>query len=223
MGTSNWQNISYNIELVRKLDPQSILDIGVGFGRWGILFREFLEIWEYGEYNGEWKRIIDGVEVYPRYIRDYHHYFYNNVHIGDALEFMKNTKNQYDLINCGDVIEHFTKDEGKELIELCLKKAKYVLINIPIGKHWEQKGTKNNPHEEHKSVWYNRDFLKFKYCKIKSFYDLVQRDFSVVLLSNEKIKFTKKFGKYFYAKNILKHRFGLKKAVEKIEKRKKPV
>jgi len=46
MPTSNWQNISYNIDLIRKIKPQSILDVGVGFGRWGILLREFLELWE---------------------------------------------------------------------------------------------------------------------------------------------------------------------------------
>lgn len=46
MGTSNWQNISYNIDLVKRLDPQSVLDIGAGFGRWGILFRSFLKCGE---------------------------------------------------------------------------------------------------------------------------------------------------------------------------------
>ena len=29
MSTSNWQNISYNIDLVKKLDPKRILDVGV--------------------------------------------------------------------------------------------------------------------------------------------------------------------------------------------------
>jgi hypothetical protein len=221
LGTSNWQNISYNIGLVRKLDPQSILDIGVGFGRWGILFREFLEIWESGRYDGDWKRTIDGVEIFPGYIKDYHKYFYNNIYIENALDIMRTTEKNYDLINCGDVIEHFTKDEGEELVELCLKKSKYVLINVPIGKHWKQEGTAENPYEAHKSIWYNRDFLKYKHCKIKSFYDDTLREFSVVLLSLKKIKYPKRFGKHFHLKNILKHKAGLKKLVEKIEKHKK--
>lgn len=34
MGTSNWQNLSYCVELIRKEAPSSVLDIGVGFGRW---------------------------------------------------------------------------------------------------------------------------------------------------------------------------------------------
>jgi len=75
MSTSNWQNISYNIDLVKKLNPKSILDIGVGFGRWGILFREFLEVWGSNNYSGDWERVIDGVEIFPDYIKPYHYFF----------------------------------------------------------------------------------------------------------------------------------------------------
>lgn len=220
MGTSNWQNISYNIELVRKLNPKSILDVGVGFGRWGILFREFLEIWEHGKYDGKWDRIIDGVEIFPDYIKDYHKYFYSNIYNFDALEFLRKTDKHYDLINFGDVIEHLDKKHGEELIELALIKADYVLLNIPIGKHWAQEGTKDNPHEAHKSVWYNNDFTKFKYNKLKCFTDLAMRDFSVVLLSNHRIKYNNRFGRYFKLKNFLKHKLGLKKMIEGYEQRK---
>lgn len=218
MGTSNWQNISYNINVIRKLDPNSILDIGVGFGRWGILFREFLEIWDDSNYEGNWKRRIDGVEIYKDYIKDYHRYFYTNIFIDDALHFLKTTDNKYDLINFGDVIEHFEKKDGEQLIKLALQKAKYVLINIPIGKHWSQETVHGNPYEVHKSIWYNNDFTKYKNNIIKSFRDLEQRDFSVILLSNSRIRFTKKYGKYFHIKNFFKHRLGLKKLFEKIGK-----
>lgn len=221
MGTSNWQNISYNIELVRRLDPDSILDVGVGFGRWGILFREFLEIWDNGRYDGNWQRVIDGIEIFPGYIKDYHRYFYNEIFLENALEHLQHSEKKYDLINFGDVIEHFSKKEGIKLIELALERGKYVLINIPIGRFWAQGGTDDNPFEEHKSVWYNNDFTKFRYHKIKTFYDLTQREFSVVLISNEKIKFIKKYGKFFGLKNFLKHRLGLKKIIESIEKNKR--
>ncbi len=221
MGTSNWQNISYNIELVRKLNPKSILDVGIGFGRWGILFREFLEIWHDAKYDGNWSRIIDGVEIFPAYIKDYHRYFYSNIYTENALDYLRKTDKHYDLVNFGDVIEHFTKEEGEELIKLALDKGKYVLINIPIGKHWAQKGSEENPYEAHKSVWYNNDFTKYKYNKIKSFTDLAQRDYSVVLLSKHKIKYDNRFGKYFYMKNILKHKLGMKKLIESYENKKR--
>jgi hypothetical protein len=105
MSTSNWQNISYNIDLV-KTESKSILDIGVGFGV-GNFFREFLEVWGSNNYSGDWERVIDGVEIFPDYIKPYHYFFYNNIFTEDALSFMKRTEGGYDLINCGDVIENF--------------------------------------------------------------------------------------------------------------------
>lgn len=221
MGTSNWQNISFNIELVRKLNPGSILDIGIGFGRWGILFREFLEIWEHSRYDGSWERIIDGVEIYPGYIKDYHKYFYNNIYFESALEYLKRTDKHYDLIHFGDVIEHMAKSDGEQAIELALDKAEYVLINIPIGRNWQQESAGNNPFEAHQSVWYNNDFTKYRYCRIKSFNDLTLRNFSVVLLSKHRIRFDKRFGRFFFIKNVLKHRLGLKKMIESFESKKK--
>jgi hypothetical protein len=221
LGTSNWQNISYNIELVRKLDPKSILDIGVGFGRWGILFREFLEIWEHSRYDGNWDRILDGVEIYPGYIKDYHNHFYSNIFLESALTYLTTTDNRYDLIHFGDVIEHMTKDEGERVIELALDKAEYVLINIPIGKHWKQDAPGDNPNEAHKSIWYNNDFTKYKHYRIKSFSDLALREFSVVLISKHKIKYDNRFGRFFFIKNVLKHKLGLKKMIESFESKKK--
>ncbi len=216
MGTSNWQNISYNIDLVRKLDPKSILDLGVGFGRWGILFREFLEIWDAGKYGGNWDRTIDGVEIYVDYLHDYHKYFYNNIYVTDALTFLINTESKYDLINCGDVIEHLSKEDGKKLIKIALDKSKYLLINIPVGKYWEQ-NNEDNIFETHRSVWYKSDFKVYKYRCIKFFRDFMGRKYSVILLSNQKFNFKPRYGKYFNIKNFLKYRVGLKKIVDQYE------
>lgn len=221
MGTSNWQNISYNIKLIRNINPQTVLDIGVGFGRWGILMREFLEIWDDSNYKGEWKRTIDGVEIFSGYIKEYHKYFYSNIYEEDALSFIKRCENKYDLINIGDVIEHLEKKDGEEFIKLALEKSNFVLINIPIGKYWEQRGTLENPHEEHKSIWYNDDFAKFKHRYIKSFNDNTLRSFSVVLLSKNKLIFEKRFGRFFTIKNILKHKLALRKVIEYYEQRKR--
>jgi hypothetical protein len=220
VGTSNWQNISYNINLVRKINPGSILDVGIGFGRWGILFREFLEIWGNGKYDGRWGRRIDGIEIFPGYIKDYHKYFYDEIYIGSAVDFLRNLKTNYDLINFGDVLEHIEKENAEEILQLAMDKSRYVLVNIPIGAHWAQKGTADNPFEEHKSIWYYRDFVKHKYYRIKSFKDFTHREFAVILLSRTKIKFNNPYGRFFSVKNILKHKLGLRKLVESYEKSK---
>ena len=219
MSTSNWQNISYNIELVKRLDPKSILDVGVGFGRWGILFREFLEVWGDNNISGEWKRKIDGVEIFPGYIKPYHQYFYDNIYLEDALSFIKKTKNRYDLINCGDVIEHFEKKKAIEFIDDCLQNSDYLLINIPIGDNWKQGAVNNNQYERHLSEWSISDFSAYPNSLIKEFRDIELRDFIVVLISNGKIDLKKAYGKYFKVKNVLKNKLGLENLVTLIEKK----
>ena len=198
----------------------SILDIGAGFGRWGILFREFLEVWGSNNYSGDWERVIHGIEIFPDYIKPYHYFFYNNIFLEDALSFMKKTDCSYDLINCGDVIEHFDKKDAFELIDLCLQKSKYLLINIPIGNNWHQDSVNNNEYEKHRSSWEIADFRKYNNRIIKNFRDIELRKFSVILLSRNKIVLSKTYGKHFKTKSILKNKLKMEFLVDKIENRK---
>ena len=136
------------------------------------------------------------------------------------MSFMKRTADYYDLINCGDVIEHFEKDKALELIDLCLEKSKFLLINIPIGNNWHQDAVNNNDYEKHRSVWKISDFRKHSNCLIKNFKDIELRKFSVILLSKDKIDLTKTYGKHFMAKSILKNKMKLHFLVDQIENRK---
>ena len=44
MPSSRPNTIPTVIHLVRQIKPKSILDVGVGFGKWGHLFREYTDI-----------------------------------------------------------------------------------------------------------------------------------------------------------------------------------
>ena len=46
MPTSFHHHISKMVDWVVRLQPRSILDIGVGFGKWGFLCREYLDIFQ---------------------------------------------------------------------------------------------------------------------------------------------------------------------------------
>jgi hypothetical protein len=41
MGTSNWQNIPYAFESIIRIEPNRVLEIGVGYSRWGTMARKF--------------------------------------------------------------------------------------------------------------------------------------------------------------------------------------
>jgi hypothetical protein len=213
MGTSNWQNISYCVDLIKKINPESILDVGAGFGRWGILSREFLDIWEDNNYSDNWNRKIDLVEIFSGYIKPYHNYFYDNVYIENAIDFIKKNDYKYDLIICGDVIEHIEKKESREFVGDCLRRCRYLLINVPIGKKWEQGILNNNENEIHKSVWYKSDFKLYPNKKVKIFKDYSLRKFGVILISTDKIDLKKEYknlyGKYYFIKNVLSNRLNL--------------
>lgn len=225
MGTSNWQNISYNLTLVKKINPYKILDVGIGFGRWGILFREILEIWDEENYSGKWKRQIDGVEIFEGYLNEYHKLFYTNIFRMDIREFIKIYNEKYDLINCGDIIEHFEKKDGENLIKSLLERTNYLFINLPLGKYWEQGIKNNNPNEQHLSIWKINEFEKYPFKKIKTFRDLHMRKYAVILLSNSEFTFEDDFktihGKYFHIKKYLKHIFHLRKMINFYEQKKK--
>ena len=66
MPSSRANTIPTVIHLVRQLEPRSILDIGVGFGKWGHLFREYTDILQ-AEHDppryqrANWQVRIDGI------------------------------------------------------------------------------------------------------------------------------------------------------------------
>jgi len=142
MPSSRPNTVPTVIHLVRQLQPRSILDVGVGFGKWGHLFREYTDIQEaerdparYQRHN--WQVKIDGIEGYPDYLTEMHRYLYNEIYTGDALEVMKKLST-YDLVFLGDIIEHFEKPAGLELLRQAIGHArKAVIVSTPKYETWQ--------------------------------------------------------------------------------------
>jgi len=183
MGTSNWQNISYCVELIRKINPRKILDAGSGFGRWGMLSREFLEVWDGKIHSQDWNLQIDSVEVYNRNIEDYYKYFYTNTYNTDIYDFVNSTDEFYDLIIIGDMLEHLDKDRAYDVLSKCIDISRFVILNIPLGKYWEQEALYGNDYERHLSYWNLSDFRKFRIISKKRFKDYIWRNFIVITFS----------------------------------------
>jgi len=151
MPSSSWAHISATIDKIYALAPTSVLDIGVGFGKWGFLLREYLDVCQNRYNKTEWRTKIDGIEIFAPYITDVHRFLYDNIIIGDVREVISQV-DDYDLIIIGDVIEHLPKPDALLLIDQLVKKGKSILINLPLGV-WEQGEVFGNPHEEHVSIW----------------------------------------------------------------------
>lgn len=152
MPTSDWGQIGSIVHVLKLLNPMSVLDIGVGFGKYGVLAREYLELWGAEAQYGEWKRRIDGLEAHAGYITPLHRYVYDNIYIGDASALLPTLTTRYDVVLLIDVIEHFAKADGKQVLAQCCEKARNVIVSTP-KRPGDQGQLFGNDYETHKSRW----------------------------------------------------------------------
>ena len=129
MPSSDPVTIPKVLDLVFKLSPRTILDVGSGNARYGFLFREILD-WNYGRMDPDtWQVAINAVEVDESYLTPVHRYVYNEIAIGDWMEV---EPINHDVIFMGDVLEHF------EDWESALNKAKdHSAITIVAAPNWK--------------------------------------------------------------------------------------
>jgi hypothetical protein len=135
MPYSDTSNIEWTKWLLEQLKPKSIMDVGAGAGKYGLLAREVLpdvalsciEVWE--PYFDEFNLMSIYPTVYKRDVREHKDF-------------------KYDLVILGDVLEHMSKEDSIKLWELIKSQAKAAMISIPIV-HFPQGHEHNNPYEEH--------------------------------------------------------------------------
>ncbi len=141
--------------LILELNPQTVLDIGPGFGKYGFLAREYLELWfRTTEYDKRTRR-IDAVEIFEPYVTPLLQGIYDEVHVGNAIDILPGLPT-YDLVLLIDVLEHVDKPDGLRLIAASLQKGTLVIVSTPKnpapqGVHF------GNVHERHTSAWTRRE------------------------------------------------------------------
>jgi SAM-dependent methyltransferase len=129
--SGDFEQIETVVRLLQAADPQSVLDIGVGFGKYGFLMREYLEVWSGAGDYGQWQRRLEGIEAFEKYVTPLHRYIYDRVHIGDALDVLPRLPGPFDLGLLIDVIEHFSREDGERLLSECDRVGRTVLIASP--------------------------------------------------------------------------------------------
>lgn len=161
MPTSPYSQLDIFVDLLFKLRPSSILDIGIGNGKIGFIARDFLDVMLNGSYRKDsWQVKIDGIEIYSDYIQDHQKAIYNSIYVGNAFEVIDRLQ-PYDLIILSDVLEHFTEEMAWLMMDKCAAKAKHIILNIPLGEAWVQDDIYGNPYEKHLSFWDRKAFEPF--------------------------------------------------------------
>ena len=160
MPTSSVIMMTEIAELFCRVNPATVLDIGVGFGRNGAIFREAADA-RWGRCRpDQWQCKIDGVEVFAQY-NNPQWGVYDRVFIEDIRTFVKKPFD-YEFIFLGDVLEHLPQKDAANLIFTLRYAAKKCLaICLPLG-HSPQDAMFGNKAEQHVSVWQEEDFRGFK-------------------------------------------------------------
>jgi SAM-dependent methyltransferase len=117
------------IAIIKRLEPRSILDVGCGTGKYGFLFREYLDI-NYGRFSpAAWEVKIDAVECDMSYITPVHEFVYNNVWNTDWLYFSRT--DEYDVIFMGDVLEHWPEGKWQQALSKAKRFSKFTIVACP--------------------------------------------------------------------------------------------
>ena len=133
----------YTIDLINRINPKTVLDIGAGSGTYAA-YKKQGQHWSAIEI---WQPNIDKFNLTS---------LYDKVICGDArnIDF-----GVYDLVILGDVLEHMSKHEAQDLLDRC-RKSKYVIVSIPLG-HYPQEEYEGNPYEKHVTDnWSSEEFIQ---------------------------------------------------------------
>jgi phospholipid N-methyltransferase len=144
--------------LIQILNPQSILDIGAGAGKYGRMVRAILP-------NSH----ITAVEIDEGYVEEFFlRNLYNEVIVADATTLIENPRVCYDLVIIGDCIEHLRKSAALDLLEFLVYRSRNILVVYPYK--FVQDDVDGHMQEAHISVWGPSDFeyLNGESCTVET-------------------------------------------------------
>ena len=168
MPTSRPYPLTWFCNFVLNYQPKTVLDIGIGSGKYGFLAREYTDNWN--NYLDENKVRIDGIEIFPEYVKNIHYKIYDTIYIADALEILPDLK-VYDLIIASDILEHFCQKDGIKFLDLIKQHCKKAIVITPNEKWYTSQGAVyDNTNEIHLWCWKEEDLkqygeiVKFESC-----------------------------------------------------------
>ena len=155
--TSLSNNIPVILDIILFLKPKRVVDIGSGFGKFGLMTREVL-LASRAESDKDLlpkdNIIIDSVEESEYfYSKKIHESIYNNTYKEDALNISNEFYEKYDLILLIDVVEHWNKEVAIKFINSINTN---ILISTPKKVHFFK--DKYYGSREHISQFTKEDF-----------------------------------------------------------------
>lgn len=142
------------IALVDQVPHDTVLDIGPGHGKYGLLLREYLNV-----------PIVrlDAIEAEASYVARFPwlECIYDRVVVGDGSDMHEVDLDPYDVVMLYDVIEHIKKAAALELLD---RIRGCVCIVTPV--EFFTQHVDGVPSEDHVSHWTVDEFAAMSRCEV---------------------------------------------------------
>lgn len=146
MPSSYIDSVAPIVKAIIGLSPQRVLDVGPGWGKYGLLCREYLP-----DLQALW-----AIEV-PEGRLPTQDAIYDRVYTGDIRLFRSWPRwHEIDVVLMVDVIEHLPLNDGHSVLKAIQAAGCSVLVSTP--QLFTEQHDDYNPHEEHLSLWTWEDF-----------------------------------------------------------------
>jgi SAM-dependent methyltransferase len=125
---------------IYRLSPEKVLDVGSGSGKNGTIVKKINP-----------NIILEGIEPTEKYIEEYNlNSLYNKIYHKDIQKFSKeDSKNRYDVVIIGDVLEHLFRTEVIDYLDYFLYRTKWLIAIWPTN--LPQDDSEENHYEIHKN------------------------------------------------------------------------
>lgn len=134
-----------------RLAPASVLDLGIGLGKYGVLVREYADTMCRGLLPPDRRVRIVGYEAWEKY-RNLCWFAYDEICVLDYAQAVRQNLAGFDLVLWIDGPEHLEQIPAENLLQQLCADNKAVVISTPNGRR-EQGAWKGNTYECHRSIW----------------------------------------------------------------------
>lgn len=166
-----------------KIAPRRVLDVGVEFGWWGAVIREFCELREARGTGDDRAVRIEGIASPARNVAAHHASTYDAIHEGDPADVVSRLEDGWDVIIIGDMLTRLGKDAGRQLLKLCVERSAYALVNLSLGGPWVAQA--DGASAGAASAWNIEDFAAGPLVRRQVFQDHAGRPFGTFILSRQ--------------------------------------
>lgn len=129
---AGWQQIPFCIEAILDVSPLKVLDVGIGFGRWGMLIREFCTGRKNGSASEESGMLVIGIETTRSEAPKHACLLYDQIHVGGAIEVIEAINERWNLVIFDQLSHDWSANTAHEALDKALNVSDYVLVSDPV-------------------------------------------------------------------------------------------